>query len=152
MRHFARSLELLICSRGTLIVFLSAAAAVDKLRACLPARSCDIVTDARTFFALFQIRPRDVDQLFGRVSAFRVGFVCRIDDVQPDVICYDLGNEAIDGTTGDGDEVQHIGTTSWLFKRAFNRFDLSANASRVNEQFGLLLSSVGHVSLRDPSA
>ena len=78
------------------------------------------------------------------MSALPIGLTSWIDEVCANVILHDLGHQPIDGATGAGNELEHVGTADFLIERPFDRFDLSTNASHTIEQLGFFANGVAH--------
>jgi hypothetical protein len=60
------------------------------------------------------------------------------------MILYDFAQQAIHGSATARNTLQHIGATDFLFQRALNGLDLTANATDPVQQLGFLTDCVTH--------
>lgn len=67
-----------------------------------------------------------------------------IDDVRSHVSFEDLGREASDGAAAGGEQVHHFPAIALLDERAFDRFDLTANAANAVQEFLFVSRRVRH--------
>jgi hypothetical protein len=69
-----------------------------------------------------QLGAHDFDQFFGPLSAFPIGIIRRIGDVEADVILHDLGHEAVHGAACGSHEVHDFGAAFLPLERTFDGF------------------------------
>jgi len=85
-----------------------------------------------------------VDQVVGRQRLFVRRRHPWIENVKPDVPLDHFGHQSVHCAAARGDIVEHIGAFRFLFQRAIDRLDLTADAADAIQEFFLLFDCVGH--------
>jgi hypothetical protein len=96
---------------------------------------------------LFQVGLERFDQFFGTPGTAGVGFMRGVDHVMAYVTLENLGHQALHGAARGSHQMQHLGAALFLIQCAFERINLSADASDAVEQAGFFANRMGHEQL-----
>jgi hypothetical protein len=94
-----------------------------------------------TAVLLFEIA---VDNLEELLAGLDIGGCAR--KMGPDVVLYNLGQQAIHRAAAAGNALQYVGTTDFLFQRALDCLDLTSNAADPIQQLGFFTDRMAHCS------
>src|ERR1700722_5444649 len=97
---------------------------------------CVWAAESVMLMASLEVGLHGLDQLLG--TAFPLGILDRIDDMQPDMVFNHFSHQAVHGAARRDDKMQHAGAAFFILERAFDRFDLTAHAADPVEQLVLL--------------
>jgi hypothetical protein len=96
---------------------------------------------------LFQVCLNNFDQLLSALGPLLVALTRWIHYVQPDVVCDDLGHQAVHRAARRNYKLKDLGTTLFLVKRAFNRLDLPSYPPHPRPQLLFLFNCVTQVNI-----
>src|SRR5262245_4346906 len=90
-----------------------------------------------------EIGMHDLDQLLGGLPPRRAGAL-RIDQMLPDMVLDDLGDEAVEGAAAGRRLLEHRRAAAAFLENALDRVDLAANATQSAQQLRFFLLDMCH--------